>query len=86
MGTCEALAQIVAHSAPNHGFRAEVQPLDNAAHALPKDRPVLIITSTYEGEPPENAGQFLKWVEAIDGKSLAGVQYAVFGCGNRGYP
>ena len=83
LGTCESLAQTVAHSSPSHGFRAEIQPLDNAAHALPKDRPVLIITSTYEGCPPDNAGHFLKWVEGIDGKSLVGVQYAVFGCGNR---
>lgn len=85
-GTCESLAQTVAHSSPSHGFRAEIQPLDNAAHALPKDRPVLIITSTYEGGPPDNAGQFLKWIESIDEKSLAGVQYAVFGCGNRKNP
>ena len=85
-GTCESLAQTVAHSSPSHGFRAEIQPLDNAAYALPKDRPVLIITSTYEGGPPDNAGQFLKWIEGIDGKSLAGVQYAVFGCGNRKNP
>ena len=86
MGTCENLAQIVAHSCPGHGFKAEIQPLDDAAHSLPKDRPVLIITSTYEGEPPNNAGQFLKWVKGVGKKSLEGVRYAVFGCGNRKHP
>ena len=86
MGTCESLAQTVAHSSPSHGFTAEVKPLDEAAHALPKDRPVLIITSSYEGEPPDNAGQFFKWVEGTGKNSLEGVQYAVFGCGNRRYP
>ena len=84
-GTCESLAQTVAHSSPRHGFRAEIQPLDNAAYALPKDRPVLIITSTYEGGPPDSAGHFLQWVKGINRKSLAGVQYAVFGCGDSEY-
>jgi len=86
MGTCESLAQTVSRSASSHGFKAEVKPLDEATHNLPKDRPALIISSSYEGEPPDNAAQFVKWVEKTDTKSFDGVQYAVFGCGNRKYP
>ena len=85
LGTCESLAQTVAHSSPSHGYRAEIKPLDKAAYALPKHRPVLIITSTYEGGPPDNAGQFLQCSKGINWKSLAGVQYAVFGCGDSEY-
>ncbi|KAG8528476.1 uncharacterized protein KY384_007394 [Bacidia gigantensis] len=66
-----------------HGscYKAEVKSLDEA---MPKDRPVLIIiTSSYEGEPPDNGGHFVRWVHKIGDKTLEGVQYAVFGYGNR---
>lgn len=52
-GTCEGLASRLAATAPQHGFRATVQPLDAAEKNIPKDRPVVIITSTmYEGQAP----------------------------------
>lgn len=37
------------------------------------------------GEPPDNAGQFVKFIEAApsDSAPFADVRYAVFGCGNR---
>lgn len=54
---------------------------------LPRDRPVLIITSSYEGQPPDNAKSFVAWLEtraaAGDDGLLKGVSYAVFGAGNK---
>lgn len=82
MGTCESLAQSIAQSSSTHGYRAEVKPLDEATDALATDQPVLIITSSYEGEPPDNANRFIKWIETLGESHLHGVQYAVFGCGN----
>lgn len=35
------------------------------------------------GEPAENAAKFVDWLEHLEGSELAGVRYAVFGCGNR---
>lgn len=83
-GTCESLAQRVASDAPNHGFSAEtVDCMDAAKGTLPKDQPVVVITASYEGQPPDNAGHFVSWVENIkDDKTLNGVEYAVFGCGH----
>ena len=52
---------------------------------LGSDDRTLIITSPCKGEPPDNAGHFLHWVEVINRKSLAGVQYAAFGCGDSEY-
>lgn len=86
-GTCEALAQRIATDATAHGFTAtKVAGLDTAATGdLPKDQPVLIVTASYEGQPPDNARRFVSWLESLDGKDspLAGVSYVVFGCGNR---
>lgn len=83
MGTCESLAQTAAQSCATHGFKAVVKPLDEATGNLPKDQPVIIITASYEGEPPDNANLFFTWLKNLDGEPLKGVQYSVFGCGNR---
>lgn len=85
MGTCESLAQTVAQSSATFGFKAVVKPLDEATGALPKDQPVCIITASYEGDPPDNASLFYTWLKNLDGEPLKGVQYSVFGCGNRKY-
>lgn len=83
-GTCEAMAQRVAADAPHHGFSAStISPLDSAYQNLTKDRPVVIVTASYEGKPPSNAGLFVSWLESLRGKELEGVNYAVYGCGHR---
>ncbi|KAG6017145.1 hypothetical protein E4U43_002204 [Claviceps pusilla] len=82
-GTCEALAQSVASDAPRHGFRATtLAPLDDASQNVPKDRPVVIITASYEGQPPSNAAMFVDWIQSLKGQEMDGLSYAVFGCGH----
>ena len=82
-GTCEALAQRLAADAAAHGFRATaVDALDTAKENLPKDRPVVIITASYEGQPPSNAAHFITWLESLKGQEMEGVSYAVFACGH----
>lgn len=83
MGTCESLAQTAAQSSASQGFKAVVKPLDDATDNLPKDQPVIIITASYEGEPPDNSNVFFTWLNNLEGEPLKGVQYSVFGCGNR---
>ncbi|KAK1624421.1 cytochrome P450 [Colletotrichum phormii] len=85
-GTCEALAQRVASDAASHGFRAtKIDCLDSANGSLPTDQPVVIITASYEGQPPDNAGHFVAWIEGQDKAKapLKDVNYAVFGCGHK---
>ncbi|OTA99870.1 hypothetical protein M426DRAFT_67006 [Hypoxylon sp. CI-4A] len=83
-GTCEALAQRVASDASSHGFKvSKIDILDTANGSLPKDQPVVIVTASYEGQPPDNAAHFVSWVESIkDNTALAGVHYTVFGVGH----
>ncbi|KIW18164.1 hypothetical protein PV08_02452 [Exophiala spinifera] len=82
-GTCEAMANTLASSASLHGFNATVEILDKATNALPKEGPVVLITSSYEGEPPDNAAHFVSWLKTLQGEAAQGVKYAVFGMGNR---
>ncbi|HEX8033668.1 MAG TPA: flavodoxin domain-containing protein, partial [Ktedonobacterales bacterium] len=44
-----------------------------------------IVSASYNGAPPDNAVQFVRWLrdETLSADALRGVSYAVFGCGNR---
>ncbi|GLA67410.1 hypothetical protein AtubIFM54640_010728 [Aspergillus tubingensis] len=82
-GTCEALARRLASDAVQYGYSAEVKELDIAMQNLPRERPVVIITASYEGKPPDNASHFYQWLSALQGSVLDGVSFSVFGCGHR---
>lgn len=85
-GTCESLAQRLATAAASHGFKVtKLNSLDSATNDLPTDQPVLIVTASYEGQPPDNAARFVKWLAGLDRSTqpLKGVSFAIFGCGNR---
>jgi cytochrome P450/NADPH-cytochrome P450 reductase len=82
-GTCESLANTLAKTAEAHGFNSRVETLDKGTGNIPNDQPLVIITASYEGEPPDNATHFVSWLKGLNGSELSGVQFAVFGCGNR---
>ncbi|RDW89799.1 bifunctional cytochrome P450/NADPH--P450 reductase [Aspergillus mulundensis] len=87
-GTCETLARRIAADAPSKGFHVtRFDGLDSGRAALPTDHPVVIVTSSYEGQPPDNAKQFVSWLEDLDKQDepspLKDVPFAVFGCGNK---
>ncbi len=85
MGTAERIAQELADSARLHGISSEAVPLNDRLGHLPTKGAVIIITSSYNGKPPRNARQFVQWLERLDNSSLTGVNYAVFGCGDRNW-
>lgn len=80
--TCEAVAQAIADSAPGNGFKAEVHGLDTAVSSLSGDVPVVIVTASYEGLPPDNATHFVEWLKSNPAEEVKGVKYCVFGVGN----
>lgn len=85
-GTCQALAQKLAGQCAQRGLAANVQTLDAAMGQVPKDKPTVIITASYEGLPTDDAARFVAWLESLkhenEDKKLEGVKYAVFGCGH----
>ncbi|EOD51987.1 putative nadph-cytochrome p450 reductase protein [Neofusicoccum parvum UCRNP2] len=62
---------------------APIATLDSAVEKLPTGQPVVVITASYDGEPADNAAEFVKWLEGLEGEPLKDVEYAVFGCGHR---
>ncbi|MBS1786956.1 MAG: cytochrome P450 [Acidobacteria bacterium] len=85
MGTAEELARRIAQDAEANGFVVKVAPLDEYAGRLPKEGLVAIVSSSYNGLPPDNAVKFCEWLKSdeLGSDALAGVTYTVFGCGNR---
>lgn len=81
-GTCESLSLHFTRDASRYGFDATMLPLDSALEKLPTDRPVIILTASYEGHPAANAVKFVSWLEKVKKPILSGVSFAVFGCGN----
>jgi cytochrome P450/NADPH-cytochrome P450 reductase len=85
LGTAEEVARRVAEAGEGAGFAVTAAPLDEYAGRLPTEGAVLITTASYNGTPPDNAGRFCAWLrdDGLAPGALAGVRYAVFGCGNR---
>jgi cytochrome P450 / NADPH-cytochrome P450 reductase len=83
LGTAEELATRVADLAEVNGFATKLAPLDDFVGKLPEQGGVLIFCASYNGAPPDNATQFVKWLGSdLPKDAFAKVRYAVFGCGN----
>lgn len=87
-GTCEALVATLVARAAAAGWAATQAHLDSAVDGLQAHAsgPVVVVTSTYNGSPPDNASKFAAWIgEGGAGgasKAAAGVKFAVFAVGN----
>lgn len=83
LGTAEDLAHRVADLAEVNGFATKLAPLDEYVGNLSDQGGVIIFCASYNGAPPDNATQFVKWLSSdLPKNAFKGVRYAVFGCGN----
>lgn len=83
MGGCRDIALALAQQAAGRGYAATVAELDEqVGQPWPTDGAVVIITSTYNGTPPDNAARFAQWLASAPAGACAGVRHAVLGCGN----
>ncbi|GGD60488.1 bifunctional cytochrome P450/NADPH--P450 reductase [Paenibacillus nasutitermitis] len=85
LGTAEGIAREVADTAKHLGFDSKVGALDDFAGRLPKEGVVVIVTASYNGQPPTNAKAFMEWLEIADLSEIQGVRYAIFGCGDHNW-
>lgn len=83
LGTAESIARELADIARLHGVQCEVASLNSRIGKLPTEGAVLIVAASYNGKPSSNAREFVQWLEQIEEGTLEGVNYAVFGCGDR---
>src|SRR5882757_1479563 len=63
LGTAEELATRVADLAEVNGFATKLAPLDEYVGKLPEQGGVLIFCASYNGAAPDNATQFIKWLD-----------------------
>ncbi|EXM18563.1 Flavoprotein pyridine nucleotide cytochrome reductase [Fusarium oxysporum f. sp. vasinfectum] len=82
-GTCEAVATALAASAQRHGFKAEPVSMDDGVALFDKNQPLVVVTASYEGQPPDNAAHFVEWLSRNPREKVEGAKYAVFGLGNK---
>lgn len=82
-GTSRAFAERIASDGAQRGFDVRTDALDAGVDDLPGDGATVIVTSSYEGLPPDNARAFVSWASGLGSGALDGARYAVFGNGNR---
>ena len=87
-GTAEGLAKKLVKTLKKGNFEPNIQ--DMATYdrdSLPKEKNLLIITSTYgDGEPPDTALELHTWLMGDAAPSLAGVNFSVLSLGDSSYP
>lgn len=84
-GASHEFASQTAEAAQKVGFAATVTSLDQALQdgvCVPDGKVIVIVTSTYNGKPPDNAAKFKTWLASQPDGSLSGLCFAVFGLGN----
>jgi cytochrome P450/NADPH-cytochrome P450 reductase len=81
-GTCEDFANTLQEDAKARGYDAKIAHLNAYAGHLPTDTPVIIVTASYEGQPTEDAVQFVTWINNVRENSMKGVKYTVVGAGH----
>src|SRR4051794_27748508 len=82
LGTAEALATRLAQEGTERGFDVTLGELDEHVDDLPRDGATMIVCSSYNGTPPDNAAAFCRWIAGAPPDAARGVSYTVFGCGN----
>lgn len=85
LGTCRALARQFADDATALGCVATVAPLDDAAGGLPEAEAVMIVASSYNGQPTDDAREFLAWLLAEDATLSPAPNVAVLGVGDHNW-
>ena len=82
LGTAESIAAKLAQEGTERGFDVTLGALDDHVDDLPRGGAVLIVCSSYNGTPPDNAAAFSSWIRGAGEGAADGVAYTVFGCGN----
>ncbi|CAN5657087.1 cytochrome P450 [soil metagenome] len=85
LGTCRALAKQLAEEAADLGCTASVGPLDDFAGALPETDAVVIVASSYNGQPTDDAREFLSWLTSPEATLGGSPLFAVLGVGDRNW-
>jgi cytochrome P450 / NADPH-cytochrome P450 reductase len=81
LGTAEGVATRLAQEATERGYDITLGSLDDYVEQLPA-KAAVIVCSSYNGLPPDNAIKFHHWVDEAGAEAFKDLSYTVFGCGN----
>ncbi|MGV9743951.1 bifunctional cytochrome P450/NADPH--P450 reductase [Rhodococcus zopfii] len=84
LGTAEGIANKLAREGTERGFRVTVGTLDDHIDAARTASSLIVVCSSYNGMPPENAEQFVAALRepSLPDDAYSAVRYTVFGCGD----
>lgn len=85
LGTCRALARQFDGDATALGCSVTVAPLDDAVRGFPEAEAILIIASSYNGQPTDDARAFLTWLLDADTALNPTPNVAVLGVGDHNW-
>jgi sulfite reductase (NADPH) flavoprotein alpha-component len=87
-GTAESLAKKLFKNLKKGNYDANLHDMAGYDRArLPKEKNLLVITSTYgDGEPPDNAAVLHSELHSDEAPPLSTLQYSVFALGDSNYP
>ncbi|MCB0927388.1 MAG: cytochrome P450 [Mycobacterium sp.] len=85
LGTCRTLAGMLAEEAADLGCATTVGPLDDAAGGFPDVDAVVIVASSYNGQPTDDAREFLAWLLAEGATAPENTAFAVLGVGDHNW-
>ncbi len=87
-GNAEGLAKKIVKQMKKGNFEPEIYDMaDYDRGRLPKEKNLLVITSTYgDGEPPDNAADLHGWLLSDDAPKLEDVSFSVLALGDTSYP
>lgn len=85
LGTCRALAKQLAEEGTDIGCATTFGPLDDATGGLPEADAVVIVASSYNGQPTDDAREFLAWLTGPDAAIDGAPYFAVLGVGDHNW-
>jgi len=85
LGTCRTLAGLLAEETGDIGCATTLGPLDDAAGGFPDVDAVVIVASSYNGQPTDDARVFLGWLLGDDAAVPENTAFAVLGVGDHNW-
>lgn len=84
MGAARQIAQRLTDEGEQQGYAVSFAALDEYVDALPTAGVLLVVCASYNGQPPDNAAQFHRWLsDNAENLTLADLHFAVLGVGNQ---
>ena len=84
LGTAEGIATRIAQDGSDRGYAVTLGALDDHTGELPHEGALVVVCASYNGQPPDNAERFCRWItdSATPSDAGSGLAFSVFGCGN----